>query len=154
MEKRELSMEKKKFVNEVVYLTSDEIMSAFAQNDRQYLQGNLKREQELPYIHNENSEIGISYYREFSYDDVHYHEKITETNYILEGKIGMKIVDTGEEFVVEQGGIFSIPPKVPHIMKAKPETKIIFFKDYAANDKRIVDMDMSELKEWLEDKEF
>ena len=147
-------MEKKKYVNEVVYMTSDEIMSAFSQKERQYLQGNLKREQDLPYVHSVNSEIGISYYREYSYDEAHYHEKITETNYILEGKICMKIIDTGAEFVLEKGGMFSIPPKTTHILKAQPGTKIIFFKDHATNDKKVVDIEKLDLDEWLKDKEF
>ena len=66
----------------------------------------------------------------------------------------MKIVDTGEEFVVEKGGIFSVPPKVPHILKIQPETKIIFFKDHSINDKHVVDSEALQLEEWLKDKEF
>ncbi|MBQ8039615.1 MAG: cupin domain-containing protein [Lachnospiraceae bacterium] len=141
-------------VNQVVTMSNEMIADSLENTERQYLQGNLKQEQKLPFIYNENSEIGISYYREFTHDEAHYHDVITETNYILEGRLCLKIVDTGEEFIIEKGGIFSVPPKVTHILKVYPGTKIIFFKDHSINDKHVVDLNTLQLEEWLANKEF
>ena len=144
----------KKFVNEVACLSAHEIESSMADNCRQYIQGNLQIPQNLPFILNTRSEIGISYYREFTHDDPHYHDEITETNYVLEGKVCLKVLDTGAEYVIEKGGIFSIPPRIVHVFKAQPETKILFMKDHALNDKHVVDPDPLNLENWLNDKEF
>lgn len=147
-------MTDKKFVNQVVCLSAEQISSSLEGNFRQYIQGDLQQEQNLPYIHNTNSEIGISYYREFTHDEPHYHDCITETNYILEGKVCMKIVGTDEEYVIEKGGVFSIPPLTTHIMKVQPETKILFVKDHAMNDKHVVELASLGLDNWLENEEF
>lgn len=147
-------MEKKKFENEAAFFSPESINKVFENNYRQYIQGNLQKEQDLPFVYNEHSEIGISWYREFTHDDAHYHDVITETNYILEGKVCVKIIETGEEFVVEKDGIFSVPPKLTHIMKVQPNTKMIFFKDHSINDKQVVDIDTLDIDAWLEDKEF
>lgn len=144
----------KKLVNEVAVLTPEMIAASLEGNSRQYIQGDLKRPQNLPFIFNTNSEIGITYYRAFSHDEPHYHDVITETNYILEGRVCVRITDTGEDHVVEQGGLFSVPPKVTHILKAQPGTKILFVKDHAVNDKHEVDMGSLGLEKWLEEKEF
>ena len=147
-------MERGKFVNQVVYLPSAQIEKSLDGNFRQYMQGDLQEPQNLPFIFNTRTEIGISYYREYTHDDPHYHDLITETNYILEGKVCMKIVDTDEEYVIEKGGVFSIPPHITHILKIQPETKILFVKDHAINDKHVVDLSNLGLEKWLEDKEF
>ena len=147
-------MKKTKFVNEVVYMSSEMIEDSLRDNTRQYLQGNLKREQNLPFIYNDRSEIGISCYREFSCDEPHYHDLITETNYILEGRLCLKIVDTGEEYVVEKGGVYSVPPKVLHVVKVQSGTKVIFVKDHAVNDKKTVDPKSLGLERWMEDEGF
>ena len=147
-------MEKKKYVNEVAYFSPESLNKVFENNFRQYIQGNLQKEQELPFVYNNRSEIGISVYREFTHDEPHYHDVITETNYILEGKACVKIIETDEEFVVEKDGIFSVPPKLTHIMKVQPNTKMIFFKDHSINDKHVVDIDTLNIHAWLEDKGF
>ena len=132
----------KKIVNEVAILSAEMIEDSLKGNFRQYIQGDLKEEQKLPFVYNTNSEIGISYYRDFFHDDPHYHDIITETNY------------SNEDFVVEKGGIFSVPPRVTHILKGVPGTKIIFFKDHSLNDKRVVNIKELQLDDWLQEKEF
>ncbi len=144
----------KKHINEVVVMNAEMIEDSLVGNFRQYIQGDLKEEQKLPFIYNENSEIGISYYRDFFHDEPHYHDIITETNYILEGKVCIRIIDSGKEFIVGKGGIFSFPPKVKHILKGVAGTKIIFFKDHSVNDKCALDTKELQLEEWLKEKEF
>ena len=144
----------KKFVNEVAILSAEMIEDSLEGNFRQYIQGDLEEEQKLPFVYNTNSEIGISYYRDFFHDDPHYHDIITETNYVLEGKVCIRIIDSNEDFVVEKGGIFSVPPRVTHILKGVPGTKIIFFKDHSLNDKRVVNIKELQLDDWLQEKEF
>lgn len=147
-------MEQKKYVNEVVYMPPEMIASALEGTTRQYIQGDLQLEQKLPFIHNANCEIGITSYPTFDHDEPHYHDVITETNYVLSGAVVVRIVDTGEDFLVKEGGLFSVPPKITHILKAQPGTKILFVKDHALNDKRVVDLASLHLEQWLKDKEF
>ena len=147
-------MEKKKFVNEVAIFTPEMLEKVFENNFRQYIQGNLQNEQDLPHVYNAHSEIGISDYKEFTHDEPHYHDIITETNYILEGRACLKIIDTGEEYILEKGSIASVPPKMVHLMKVHPNTRVLFFKDHSINDKHVVDLDSLNIGEWLADKEF
>ena len=60
---------------------------------RVYLCGDLKKPQDLKWIHDENVEMGISYYKEFTADQPHYHLHATEYNFILEGKSKFLLVD-------------------------------------------------------------
>lgn len=147
-------MKKKMFCQETAVISAEEINESLKETDRQYIQGNLQREQILPYVFSDRSEIGISYYREFTHDEAHYHTEITETNYIISGKVCMRILETGEDYVIEAGGIFSVPPGVTHILKIQPETKIIFFKDDSQNDKHVVPLEECNLDDWLSDRNF
>ena len=145
---------KKKFVNEVAVIPPEMIAGSLEKETRQYIQGDLQMDQRLPFIYNTKCEIGITHYREFTHDEPHYHDVITETNYVLEGRLCMQVLDTGETFVVEKGGLFSVPPGVAHVLKAQPDTKILFVKDHACNDKHVVKNLPPHLIQWLEDKEF
>lgn len=147
-------MAKQKYCNETAVISAEEIEAAFTDTERQYIQGNLQKEQILPYVFSEKSEIGISYYKEFAHDEAHYHTDITETNYVISGRVCVHIVDTNEDFVIGAGGVFSVPPKVVHIFKAQPGTKIIFFKDHSMNDKHIVPYQDLGLEEWVQKKDF
>ena len=144
----------KMYHNEVAIFSKEEIDTVLEHTTRQYLQGNLKKEQELPFVHDSESEIGISYYKEFTHDDPHYHDVVTETNYILQGKSCLKMLDTGEEFILQEGDVFSIPPKRLHIMKVLPNTKVLFFKNYSINDKHSKDIASCGIEEWLKDDNF
>lgn len=144
----------KYYENEVVVMTPQDIETAFVGQTRQYIQGNLKSEQKLPFIKSEECEIGISWYDEYCHDDPHYHDVITETNYVIEGAVVLRIVDTGQDYVVKKGGVFSIPPHVTHILKIQPNTKIIFTKTQSINDKHSVPFEELGLEEWYEDRNF
>ena len=69
---------------------------------RVYLCGDLKKPQDLKWIHDENVEMGISYYKEFTADQPHYHLHATEYNFILEGKSKFLLVDEKKEIELEK----------------------------------------------------
>lgn len=146
-------MEKKKiYKNEMAVISADEINHAFVGEERQYLQGNLQREQKLPYIYDTKSEIGMTYYEKYSHDEPHYHDVIMESNYIISGRVKLLNVDTGEEYVVTEGGLFSIPVGTTHVLKAQPGTKILFVKNASMDDKHVVDF--PGLEKWFADNKF
>ncbi|MCR5256451.1 MAG: cupin domain-containing protein [Acetatifactor sp.] len=145
---------KKIFQNEVAVIDAGEINSALLNTDRQYFQGNLQKDQLISHIHTLDNEIGISDYKEYAHDDPHYHDEITETNYVISGKVCMRILDTNTDYIIEAGGVFSIPPGVKHVLKVKPDTRIIFFKSKSVNDKHTLDFDSLGLEEWFKDEEF
>lgn len=147
-------MSKEFYENEVVVMTPEEIEEAFVGNERQYLQGDLKDAQNLKFIKSSECEIGISWYDSYTHDEPHYHDYITETNYIISGCVCLRIVDTGEDFIVREGGVFSIPPHVVHVLKIQPGTKIIFTKTQCMNDKHAVDFGSLGLEAWFEDRDF
>lgn len=144
----------KKYENEVAVISAEVIQKALDDTERQYFQGNLQKEQLIPYVHSEKCEIGMSYYQEYAHDDAHYHDEITETNYIISGSVCMRLVDTGEDFVISAGGLFSVPPKVTHILKIQPGTKIFFVKDKSVDDKHVVPFETLGLEAWFADKNF
>lgn len=145
---------KKVYKNEVVVITPQEMDQAFQGETRQYVMGDLQQEQKLPYIYSDECEIGITLYDSYVHDEPHYHDFITETNYIIEGKVMLHIVDTGEDLLVEKGGIFSVPPHVVHVLKAQPGTKIIFTKTKVGNDKHVVPFESLGLDDWFADSDF
>ena len=136
------------YKNEVAVLSAEEIKEAFQDTFRQYVQGNLKKEQKLSYVYSERTEIGISDYDSFCHDEPHYHDVVTETNYVISGKVGIYMLDTGEEYVVEAGGVFSFPPKVRHVLKMQAGTRIIFVKDHSIDDKHVIQEVRPELNAW------
>lgn len=142
------------FKNEVAVITPQDMEKAFEGEFRQYIQGNLANPQKLKYIWSDECEIGISYYEEYTHDDPHYHDIITETNYIISGKVILRILDTNEEYLVEAGGVFSVPPKIKHVLKIAPKTKIIFTKSECVNDKHPVPFEDLGLDEWFEESDF
>ncbi len=144
----------KVFENEVAVIPADELNNALKDTDRQYIQGDLQKEQRVSFIRSKDSEIGISDYKEYTHDEPHYHDKVMETNYVIRGKICMRIIDTGEDFVVEEGGVFSIPPHVKHVLKIKAGTRIIFTKTPSINDKHVLEFDSLGLDEWYKDEVF
>lgn len=147
-------MNSKIYKNEVAVFTPDEINTSLESTNRQYLQGDLKKEQLLSYIYSNNSEIGISDYKEYCHDDPHYHDFITETNYVITGRLCLHILDTGKDYVIEAGGVFSVPPKVKHVLKIQPGTRIIFFKNHSMNDKHVVSFEGKDFETWYADKNF
>ena len=144
----------KVFENELAIIPAEEIEEALKKTDRQYIQGNLQSEQMVSFIRTMNSEIGISDYKEYTHDEPHYHDEVMETNYIITGAVCLRNLETGEDFVVKAGGVFSVPPHIPHVLKIKAGTRIIFTKTPSVNDKHVLNFDDLGLEEWYRDETF
>ena len=134
-----------------------EIMEIICGNDldkalesayRVYLCGDLKKPQDLKWIHDENVEMGISYYKEFTADQPHYHLHATEYNFILEGKSKFLLVDEKKEIELEKNSLFVLPPMTKYASKHTAGTKILFFKAPGGNDKTLVELN-TYLEQWL-----
>jgi uncharacterized cupin superfamily protein len=127
-----------------------ELTAALAQEYRQYLTGHLAREQRFLKHVDDDIEIGISHYREFTADKPHMHPVATEHGYILQGSLRMRLLDgSGEEYRFDQGDFFVLRPGVGYATKNAPGTKILFIKSPAGNDKTEVDVDET-TRIWLQ----
>jgi mannose-6-phosphate isomerase-like protein (cupin superfamily) len=115
---------------------------------RVYLCGDLKKPQDLKWIHDENIEMGISSYQKFTADQPHYHLHATEYNFILEGKSRFLLVDENKEVELEKHSLFVLPPMTKYASKHTAGTKILFFKAPGGNDKTLFAIDNA-LKKWL-----
>lgn len=92
--------------------------------------------------------MGISHYRKFTADVPHLHTQALEYNYLISGSSKILILDTGEEFVFEEGSIFVIPPMTKYASKHLADTKILFFKSPGGNDKQLIEVD-DKVSKWL-----
>lgn len=130
------------------YIDGNEIKNALETTYRVYLCGDLKKPQELQWIHDDKNEIGISKYTCFTADQPHYHTWATEYNFIVSGATKIFLIDDKQEYLFKEGSIFVIPPMTKYASKHLDKTKILFFKSPGGNDKKIVDID-DFLKKWL-----
>lgn len=133
----------------ISFITNEEINDALAKEYRQYLAGNLTREQEhLPYIM-DDIEVGISHYEEFTADKPHVHPIATEHGYILQGTLRVKRLDEKkEQYEFHAGDFFVVQKGIPYASKSIAGTKILFIKSPGINDKTLVEID-SETESWL-----
>ena len=125
-----------------------EIASALDDSYRVYLCGDLQKPQSFKWIHDENNEVGISFYKMYTVDQPHFHTKATEYNYIICGSTKLLLIDSQKEYLFEAGSIFVLPPMTKYATKHLAGTKVLFFKSPGGNDKNLVEMD-STLKNWL-----
>lgn len=122
---------------------------ALAKEYRQYLAGHLQRPQEhLKHIE-DDIEIGISYYREFTADTPHMHPVATEHSYVLQGSIKVLVLeDEPKEYQFDAGDFFVLKPGVGYATKNAPDTKILFTKAPGINDKTLIPVTEA-LAQWL-----
>lgn len=130
------------------YIDGSAIHYALTQTYRVYLCGDLKRPQELTWIHDPNNEVGISLYKNFTADAPHFHLRATEYNFIISGRSKILLLDEQKELVLDEGSLFALPPMTRYASKHQAGTKILFFKSPGGNDKQIVDA-THELSKWL-----
>ena len=131
------------------YIKRKQIDEALAWEYRQYLTGHLSRKQCLPHI-DDDLEIGISYYKEFTADLPHVHPVATEYAYVLSGSIRCLLLDgSGKEFQFNKGDFMLLPPGLGHATKNKAGTKVLFIKAPGINDKTLLEPD-EEVRKWLE----
>lgn len=135
----------------ILKISSEELDSALSNNKSQYLVGNLKLPQDLDHIYDGNVEVGMAYYKEFTSDIPHVHEKVTEYQLILKGYSEIKNLITGEVTELSEGDFYVVQKETPYAQKSSEGTKLIFFKFPGVNDKEIVEID-DLTKSWLEEK--
>lgn len=133
----------------VAFLRGEEIEEALQQEYRQYLAGQLTKEQKhLPFI-SDDIEVGMSHYEVFTADKPHVHPVATEHGYVLQGALRAKRLDgDGEEYEFRAGDFFVIQKGIPYATKNAAGTRILFIKSPGINDKTTVDVD-SETATWL-----
>lgn len=122
---------------------------ALSMEYRQYLTGHLQRPQaHLQHI-DDDIEIGISHYREFTADKPHMHPVATEHSYVLQGSIKILVLeDEPREYQLEAGDFFVLRPGVGYATKNAPDTKILFIKAPGINDKTLIPVSEA-LSQWL-----
>ncbi len=136
-------------MHKIEYIRNAELTAALAQEYRQYLAGHLSREQPFLKHVDDDIEIGISHYRVFTADKPHMHPVATEHGYVLEGHLRMRLLDgSKEEFQFDAGDFFVLRPGVGYATKNAENTKILFIKSPAGNDKTEVPVD-EETMHWL-----
>ncbi|MBQ8688174.1 MAG: cupin domain-containing protein [Ruminococcus sp.] len=122
---------------------------ALEQEYRQYLTGHLSRPQPFLQHVEDDIEIGISHYREFTADTPHMHPAATEHAYILQGSVKVKLLDgSAAEYEFHEGDFFVLQPGIACAAKNKADTKVLFIKSPGVNDKTVVEVD-EETEKWL-----
>ena len=124
-----------------------EITNATEKEYRQYFAGHLKNPQLLEHI-DDDVEIGFSNYQKFTADKPHLHPECSEYCYIVSGCSKILMLETNEEFVLNEGDLMHISKNSPYASKHKAGTKVLFIKNPSINDKTLIEISPS-LKEWL-----
>ena len=130
------------------FISGDSIHNALEHSYRVYLCGDLQQPQDLPWIHDERNEIGISYYKEFTSDKPHFHSTATEYNLVLSGCSKVLLLEEMKEYTFEAGSLFVFPPMTKYASKHTGGTTVLFFKSPGGNDKHLIDID-PDLRIWL-----
>jgi len=105
---------------------------------RQYLAGALQLPQTLAHIQDTDVEIGISDYTQHAFEAAHRHAHAKEYQYVLRGMTEYHDVDTGEVLRFTSGDFYVIYPGTAYIQRVKRDTRILFVKYPAGNDKSAV----------------
>lgn len=134
-------------------IKNEDIENSLAKSTRQYLFGDLKKPQFLKHIKDKNIELGISNYSKYSVLDAHIHNKCDEYQIVLKGKSKYLNLKTNEEFEVKCGDVYKIEKHTPYYQKVAKGTRILFFKNPAGNDKKLVKLNRKQL-EWGEKYEY
>lgn len=143
---RDLDFERRQ---DMEFFRREQLESALSKEYRQYLTGHLGRPQPFLQHIEDDTEIGMSYYTEFTADKPHVHPICTEHTYILEGALRMRLLDgNGQEFEFRKGDFFVLPPGTPYVTKNAAGTRVLFVKTPGTNDKALVEPD-SETLRWM-----
>lgn len=121
--------------SQLYLIRNEQVQKATLEGYRQYFCGNLQRPQSLDFVQTESLEVGTSHYAIFTYDTPHLHTFTPDMIYILEGQYHIKLLRTGQIFILEKGDFISIPANEPYASKAKAKTTTLFIKQTAVNDK-------------------
>jgi quercetin dioxygenase-like cupin family protein len=116
-------------------LTNEDIEASLKNSNREYLVGELQLPQFLNYIHDSNVEAGITAYKIWTVEKPHYHKVTSEYIYMLEGECKYLDIKKNKEYHIKKGDFFVIHKDTIYAQKSKANTKLIFFKYPAGNDK-------------------
>lgn len=126
--------------DEIMGFSKDVIDDALDGGGRVYFTGHLERPQEkLGHYEELAVESGMTYHEVFKTETPHVHSFNSDVNYVVSGALKVVLLDRGIEQEVEAGGIFFFPPGVPHVVKAKPGTRVLFVKSPGGDDKQVID---------------
>lgn len=129
-------------------ISNEKIEESLLNNNRQYLIGNLSLHQDLSHIHDENVEVGMSDYKEFTADEPHTHRNLTEYQVMLSGYSEIMDIDTGNVTKLNEGDFFMVLKGTRYAQKSSQGTRILFFKYPGGNDKELVNVS-DEVLCWL-----
>ena len=123
--------------------------AALEKKYRLYLAGRLMMPQSEIDCIDDDIEVGISSYDEFTADKPHVHPIATEHCYVLEGSVRVMLLDDSrEELELGKGDFFVLKPNSAYATKNKAGTKVLFIKAPGGNDKTSVEVDAA-LEKWL-----
>lgn len=129
-------------------VSSVDIRDALNKMHRQYLTGKLNLPQIIKQVIDENIEVGISAYKEYAHELPHYHDEVSEYQYMLDGMTEYLDLDTKEVHRFVKGDFYVIRPFTKYAQRIKQGTEILFFKYPGKNDKIAIDSDKDTLA-WL-----
>ena len=130
------------------YIMGFDLSEALKTADRVYLCGDLKRQQDLKWIHDTGIEIGVSHYKDFASDRPHFHAHATEYNFVMDGASKVLLIDEKKEYLFEKGSLFIISPGVKYASKHVGDTKVLFIKNPGGDDKQLIEAGEN-VKHWL-----
>ncbi|MGG7058956.1 hypothetical protein ACQPUZ_11720 [Clostridium tertium] len=133
---------------DIIY--SKQLDEVFKSEQRQYLTGILKIPQVLDYIKDDKVEIGISRYKEYKYENPHYHTDVSEYHIILNGETKYVNITENKEYIFKKGDFYIIRPNTIYIQKSLDETEIMFIKVPGINDKTKCNI-TDKIEKWFED---
>lgn len=125
------------------FLKKAEIDKGLTNSIRVYLCGNLRDTTQSASIHTDAYELGITEYKEFTFEKPHIHLFNDEYNYVIEGRIKVLLINEKRELTFETGDLFVINPNEPYVCKGIAGTRVIFSKVPGGNDKLLVDADLT-----------
>jgi len=131
-------------------IRGSKISDALKAEMRQYLCGDLKKAQKLPFFRTSSLEVGMTYYEEKRCDEPHYHTTTEDVIYVLRGTLHTMDITTGGTDTFSEGDFVIVPVMTPYITKAEAGTVVIFVKDPVGNDKKLIDVSGNpEVVDWM-----
>jgi 8-oxo-dGTP diphosphatase len=116
------------------------IEASLSGQTRQYLAGALNKPQPLAHVHDADIEVGLSDYVHGGFEAAHRHARAKEYQYVLRGMTEYQDIDTGEVQRFRAGDFYVIYPGTTYVQRIKRDTRILFIKYPAGNDKEAVPM--------------
>ena len=106
-------------MGKIIKIKNNDIENILLEVSRQYLVGNLKRPQKLDFIKDNNLEIGITNYSQYSTEVAHFHTEAVEYQYMLSGWTKYLDIETGIEYEFKKGDFFCIEKNTIYAQKSK-----------------------------------